>query len=100
MVLSFIWSEICLISAVVNGVGSLEILNFKVFMCNFLSLDEKSGLQSFNPIPAGVLENQDELGGGSIWPPPPSKSHVWCPNMTNDTSLESVYGLLLESTKK
>ena len=21
--------------------------------------------------------------------PPPSKSHVWCPNMTNDTSLES-----------
>ena len=31
---------------------------------------------------------------------PPSKSHVWCPNMTNDTSLESSCALLLESTKK
>ena len=29
----------------------------------------------------------------------PSKSHVWCPNMTNDTSLESSYALLLESAK-
>jgi len=36
--------------------------------------------------------------GGSIWPP--SKSHVWCPNMTNDTSLESSCVLLLESAKK
>ena len=53
----------------------------------------------FNPISAGVLENQDMLGGGSIWPPP-SKSHVWCPNMTNDTSLESPCALLLESAKK
>ena len=42
-----------------------------------------------NPIPAGVLENQD-----------PSKSHVLCPNMTNDTSLESSRALLLESAKK
>ena len=41
-----------------------------------------------------VLENQDTLGG------PPSKSHVWCPNMTNDTSLESSNALLLESAKK
>ena len=40
-----------------------------------------------NPIPAGVLEN-------------PSKSHVLCPNMTNDTSLESSCTLLLESAKK
>ena len=32
--------------------------------------------------------------------PPPSKSHVWCPNMTNDTSLESSCALLLESAKK
>ena len=50
---------------------------------------------NFNPIPAGVLENQDMLGGD-----PPSKSHVLCPNMTNDTSLESSCALLLESAKK
>ena len=48
----------------------------------------------FNPIPVGVLENQDQID------PPPSKSHVWCPNMTNDTSLESSCALLLESAKK
>ena len=42
---------------------------------------------NFNPIPAGVLENQD-------------KPHVLCPNMTNDTSLESSCALLLESAKK
>ena len=52
----------------------------------------------FNPIPAGVLENQDMLGGGQF--DPPSKSHVLCPNMTNDTSLESSCGLHLESAKK
>ena len=45
---------------------------------------------TLNPIPAGVLENQDM----------PSKFHVWCPNMTNDTSLESSCALLLESAKK
>ena len=28
----------------------------------------------FNPIPAGVLENQDTLGGGQF--DPPSKFHV------------------------
>ena len=54
---------------------------------------------TFNPIPAGVLENQDTLGGGHF-APPPSKSHVLCPNMTNDTSLESSCALLLESAKK
>ena len=53
---------------------------------------------SVNPIPAGVLENQDILGGGQF-DPPPSKSHVLCPNMTNDTSLESSCALLLESAK-
>ena len=37
--------------------------------------------------------------GGLIWPPP-SKSHVWCSNMTNYTSLESSCALLLESAKK
>ena len=30
-----------------------------------------------NPISAGVLENQDMLGGVNLTPP--SKSHVWCP---------------------
>ena len=53
----------------------------------------------FNPIPAGVLENQDTLGGGGQFDPP-SKSPVLCPNMTNDTSLESSCALLLESAKK
>ena len=53
---------------------------------------------AFNPIPAGVLENQDMLGGINLTPP--YKSHVWCPNMTNDTSLESSCALLLESAKK
>ena len=38
-------------------------------------------------------------GGESIWPPP-SKSHIWCPNMTNDTLLESSCALLLESANK
>ena len=51
-----------------------------------------------NPIPAGVLETQDMLGGGQF--DPPSKSHVLSPNMTNDTSLESSCALLLESAKK
>ena len=49
-----------------------------------------SCMKGFNPIPAVVLENQDT----------PSKSHVLCPNMTNDTSLESSCALLLESAKK
>ena len=31
---------------------------------------------------------------------PPSKSHVLCPNMTNDTSLESSCALLLESANQ
>ena len=50
------------------------------------------GNNKVNPIPAGVLENQDMLGGGQF--DPPSKSHVWCSNMTNDTSLESSCALL------
>ena len=46
------------------------------------------GLQRYiDPIPAGVFEN-------------PSKSHVLCPNMTNDTSLESSCALLFEYAKK
>ena len=58
-----------------------------------------SSMALFNPIPAGVLENQDTLGGG-VNLTPPSKTHVLCPNMTNDTSLESSCALLLESAKK
>ena len=38
------------------------------------------------------------LGGVQLGPP--SKSPVLCPNMTNDTSLESSCALLLESGKK
>ena len=38
--------------------------------------------------------------GGGQFDPLPSKSHVWCPNMTNDTSLESYNALLWESAKK
>ena len=45
----------------------------------------------------GYLKTRINWGGG-IWPP--SKSHVWCPNMTNDTSLENSCALLLESAKK
>ena len=48
----------------------------------------------FNPIPPGVLENQDVLGGVNLTPPP------LCLNMTNDTSLESSCALLVESPKK
>ena len=40
------------------------------------------------------------LGGGGQFDPPPSKSQVLCPNITNDTSLESSCALLLESAKK
>jgi len=34
-----------------------------------------ASFKSFNPISAGVLENQDMLGGGGQFDPP-SKSHV------------------------
>jgi len=62
-------------------------------------LENQDMLGGVNPIPAGVLENQDMLGGVNLTPPP-SKSHVLCPNMTNDTSLESFCALLLESAKE
>ena len=55
--------------------SALEGFDHKVFFC-FVFDD------IFNPIPAGVLENQDMLEGGQF-DPPPSKSHVLCPNMTN-----------------
>ena len=46
----------------------------------------------------GYLKTRICWGRGQI--DPPSKSHVLCPNMTNDTSLESSCALLLESAKK
>ena len=46
----------------------------------------------------GYLKTRICLGGGQF--DPPSKSHVLCPNMTNDTSLESSCAFLLESAKK
>jgi len=57
----------------------------KIFIIN------KSNL---NPIPAEVLQNQ-----GGVKLTPRYKSHVRCPNMTNDKSLESSYALQLESAK-
>ena len=33
-------------------------------------------------------------------PPPPSKFYVWCPNMRNDTSLESYYALYFYNMQK
>ena len=47
----------------------------------------------------GYLKTRICWGRGQ-YDPPPSKSHVWCPNMKNDTSLESSCALLLESAKK
>ena len=56
-------------------------------------------LKNIDPIPAGVLENQDMLRGVNL-NPPPIKFPVLCPNMTNITSLESSCALLIESAKK
>ena len=47
----------------------------------------------------GYLKTRIRWGGWGQFDPP-SKSHVLCPNMTNDTSLESSCALLLESAKK
>ena len=64
------------------------------YSCAFLTLETMGKLSELNinielnPISAGVLENQDMPGGGQF---------VSCPNMTNDTSLESSCALLLES---
>ena len=46
----------------------------------------------------GYLKTRIRWGGVNL--NPPSKSHVLCPNMTNDTSLESSCALLLEYAKK
>ena len=72
-------------------------IKIKIFRFGVLKLKARIMSSKINPISAGVLENQDMLGGGFA---PPSKSHVLCPNMTNDTSLESSCALILESAKK
>ena len=47
---------------------------------NYLEISETTSVYlKLNPIHAGVLENQDTLGG-AIWPSF-SKSQVWCTNM-------------------
>ena len=46
----------------------------------------------------GYLKTRICWGGVKLTPL--SKSHVLCPNVTNDTSLESSCALLLESAKK
>ena len=53
---------------------------------------------NFYPFPAGVLENQDTLGGGEFEPPPLNLCLM--SNIKNNTSLESSYTPLLESAKK
>ena len=47
---------------------NIKHLSIKSFFCkhNFVILDKKRN--PFNPILAGVLENQDTLGGGGLIP--------------------------------
>ena len=63
-------------------------------MCKLLCIKISFKKSVFNPIPAGVLENQDTLGGGSNCPPPPLNPMFDVLNITNDTSLESSCALL------
>ena len=86
------------------GFGVFEFLKYfklrlfiKLRLLTNWNFEKEQNKNTLNPIPAGVLENQEMLGGGQF--DPPSKSHVLCPNMTNDTSLESSCALLLESVK-
>ena len=79
------------------GILLLRVLYFHWHIqCSYLymSFVNHASLNRGRGYDFGELENQDMLGG-SIWPP--SKSHVWCPNMTNDTPLESSCALPLES---
>ena len=80
-----------------GGLANIR-LSFNYYCSKFNFCRSNVSFNVFNPIPAGVLENQDMLGVGPF--DPPSKSHALCPNMTNDTSLESSCALLLESAKK
>ena len=47
----------------------------------------------------GYLKTRIRWGGGQF-DPPPSKSHVLCPNMTNDTSFESSCALICKKICK
>ena len=40
------------------------------FMIKFFCIIIQKQIHTINPIPAGVLENQDTLGGGQFDPPP------------------------------
>ena len=80
-----------------GGLANIR-LSFNYYCSKFNFCRSNVSFNVFNPIPAGVLENQDMLGVGPF--DLPSKSHALCPNMTNDTSLESSCALLLESAKK
>ena len=44
-----------------------SIVNLEAFFCFIILSMASHGF--FNPIPAGVLENQDTLGGGQFDPP-------------------------------
>ena len=62
--------------------------------CKLMSKAGRNGLSL-----ARVLENQERWVGFNLTLPP-SKSNVWSPNMTNNTSLESSNALPWESPKK
>ena len=58
---------------------------------------EKNHTERFSKFPSNIYSilygwgtwKPGYAGGGGNLTPPPSKPHVWCPNITNDTSLES-----------
>ena len=58
------------------------------------SMKKTINIQFTNPLSLLTLSLLGYLKTRICW------SHVWCPNMTNDTSLESSCALLLESAKK
>ena len=70
------------------------------YLFKIVKLTSKKNDQGSVPYPGWGTWKPGYAGGGSQFDPPPSKPHVWCPNMTNDTSLESSCALLLESAKK
>ena len=74
-------------------------MRFVLSLTKIFFWDNINGLADqncLNPISAGVLENQDMLGGGVNLTPPLNPMF----DMTNDTSFESSCALLLESAKK
>ena len=90
------------------NLATIEVIEGWLFLLNpvgthsaqssihFTSLVAKMKMTSRNFLTLSLL---GYLKTRICWAPPPSKSHVWCPNMTNDSSLESSCALLLESEK-